>query len=326
MNRLSLVVRCGLAVVVCVSAACAPRLSHARTEPTLGSRAPIVELWTNPTALNERNLRWGPGNQENAPSPRVMYRVLKKDETGYSHGYDVMDPDGRKWSIKIGREAQPEIVLSRILWALGYHQPETYYVTGWQLEGKWDHEGEPARFRLQSGHRTEGEWPWVDNPFAGTQPMHGLIAINFLLNNWDLKTSNNKIYVLGDKKVEATRRYVVQDLGASLGKPRLIPPPGTRNDITDFENSALIKDVRGSDVVLNYRGRHGEILKRLSVADLVWACELMNRLTDAQLNDAFEAAGYTPDIRQRYITKIRAKLREGLDLQPRLAAAPRESR
>jgi hypothetical protein len=40
----------------------------------------------------------------------------------------------------------------------------------------------------------------------------------------------------------------------------------------------------------------------------------MNRLSDAQLDDAFRAAGYAPDIRQRYIAKIRSKIREGLAL------------
>jgi hypothetical protein len=248
-----------------------------------------------------------------------MYTVLKRDETGYSRGYDVVGPDKRKWSIKVGKEAQTEVVVSRILWALGYHQPETYYLTGWQLVGEWKDEGVPARFRLQSDHDSDGEWKWVDNPFAGTAPMHGLIAINLLLNNWDLKTSNNRVYRLGERKTEPLHRYVVQDLGASLGKPRVFPV-GTRNDIDDFETTPLIRDVNGSAVHLNYRGRHGEILERLSVADLIWACELMNRLRDAQLDAAFQAGGYPPDIRQRYIKKIRAKLQEGLALRPLLAA------
>jgi hypothetical protein len=77
-------------------------------------------------------------------------------------------------------------------------------------------------------------------------------------------------------------------------------------------------------VVLNYRGRHGEILERLSVGDLLWACELVNRLRDAQLDDAFKAAEYTPDVRRRYITKIRAKIQEGLALRPLVAAGARE--
>ena len=283
-----------------------------------------MQLWSDPTDVPQRNLLWGAARSDNAPSTRVMYTVTKRDSTGYSPGYDVSGPDGRKWSIKVGKEAQTEVVLSRILWALGYYQPQTYYVTGWQLEGHWKYEGEPARFRLQSDHDTDGEWKWVDNPFAGTRPMHALIVINLLLGNWDFKTSNNRIYVTkgADGPI---RRYVVQDLGAAFGKPRLarsnkllalLPGKvGTRNDIDDFEETKLIRNIKGSEVTLDYRGATGEILETMNVADVIWACELMNRLQDGQLDDAFEAAGYDMATRARYITKIRAKLREGLALR-----------
>ncbi|HEY1304794.1 MAG TPA: hypothetical protein VGF24_14625 [Vicinamibacterales bacterium] len=319
MNRLSVASSAGLIVVVCTTLACAPTLQQTGVQNRPKSAPPMLQLWTDPGDLSQRDLLWGPGRAANAPSKNVRYTVVKRDDSGYSPGYDVVGPDERKWSIKVGPEAQSEVVLSRILWALGYHQPETYYVIGWQLAGDWKYEGEPARFRLQSDHDSDGEWKWVDNPFAGTAPMHGLIAINLLLANWDLKTSNNRIYKIGER--EPSRRYVVQDLGASLGKPRVFPiPVGTRNNIDDFETTTLIKDMEGAVVQLNYRGRHGEILERLSVADVIWACALMNRLRDAQLDAAFRAGGYAPDIRQRYIKKIRAKIQEGLALRP-LAAA-----
>jgi len=77
-----------------------------------------------------------------------------------------------------------------------------------------------------------------------------------------------------------------------------------------------VKKIDGPEVTLDYRGQHRELLRDISIADVVWACELMNRLSDAQLDDAFEAGGYPPNIRERYIRKIRAKLQEGLDLRP----------
>jgi hypothetical protein len=314
--------RLGLVVVVCGMYSCAPVVQRSRVADRPASRAPMLELWRNPTDLTQRDLQWGPGRAANAPAAKATYTVVKVDDTGYSRGYDVVGPDKRHWSIKVGKEAQSEVVLSRILWALGYYQPETYYVKGWQLAGDWKFEGEPARFRLQSDHHSDGEWKWVDNPFAGTTPMHGLIAINLLFNNWDLKTSNNRVYRLDDPRAEPAHRYVVQDLGASLGKPRVFPYPiGTRNDIDDFEAATLIKEVKGSEAVLNYRGRHGEILKRISVDDVIWACELVNRLSDGQLDAAFRAAEYPPDIRRRYIAKIRAKIHEGLALR-QVGAAP----
>jgi hypothetical protein len=316
MNRSLNGASCGLVAIACLMTAC--------THPVLGGspiRQPapqvaVLELWSDPSGLAERDLIWGSGSEAGTPASNEVYTVLALDKTGYSKGYDVKGPDGREWDIKVGNEVQSEIVLSRLLWALGYHQPETYYVTDWQLTGDWEFEGQPARFRLQSDHESDGEWAWLENPFAGTRPLQGLVAINLLLNNHDLKTSNNRIYRLRDPKAEPQRRYVVQDIGASLGKPRGFPyVRGTRNDIDDFEDLNLIRKVSGSRVQLDYRGFHGDILERLSPADVIWACELMNRLSDAQLDDAFRAGGYEPDIRQRYITKLRSKIREGLALR-----------
>lgn len=315
-----------LATVACLSTACG--------RPVLGSEAqikqpaaqvPVVELWSEPTDLAQRDLFWGGSRQADAPSASDIFTVDSLDSTGYSRGYNVTGPDGRKWDIKVGDEVQSEIVLSRIFWALGYYQPQTFYLTGWQLTGEWDKEGQPARFRLQSDHESDGEWAWLDNPFAGTRPLQGLVAIGLVLNNWDLKTSNNRIYRLRDDKAEPAKRYVVQDLGASLGEPRALPyVRGTRNDIDDFEEHQLIRKVKGSKVELDYRGQHTDVLKRLSPADIAWGCDLLNRLSDAQLDDAFRAADFPPDIRQRYITKIRSKIREGLALGTTTGAATTE--
>jgi hypothetical protein len=306
-----------LTALVCLTIACTrPMLAAA---PVKQPAAPVAlqELWSDPKDIAQRNLLWGASRPDNVPSNTDVFTVMAVDRTGYSEGYDVTGPDGREWDIKIGEEVQPEIVLSRILWALGYHQPEMYYVTGWQLAGSWDSEGEPARFRLQSDHDSDGEWAWLDNPFAGTRPLQGLVAINLLLNNHDLKTSNNRIYQLRDSaKAEPRRRYVVQDIGSALGKPRGFPyVRGTRNDIDDYESLDLVRKATDSQVQLDYRGRYANVLERLTRADVIWACELMDRLSDAQLDDAFKAADYAPDLRQRYIAKLRSKIREGLALR-----------
>ena len=315
----------GLIVASFIALNCGrPVINNRPATPEAPPRAPLTELWNEPRDLERRNLLVGSAPTDQAPSKDVEYKVVKLDRSGYSDGYDVVGPDGREWDIKVGKEAQTEVVVSRILWALGYHQPVSYYVTGWKLEGAYEDEGEPARFRLDSDHDNEAEWAWIENPFSNTRALRGLIAINLLLSNWDFKTSNNRVYVTkgADGPV---RRYVVQDLGAAFGKPRLarsnrllalLPGKvGTRNDIEDFEGTRLIRDVRGSEVTLDYRGAAGEILETMNVADVIWACELMNRLQDAQLDDAFEAAGYEPALRARFIAKIRAKLREGLALR-----------
>ena len=315
-----------IVVAACLAASCARPMISSRAR-TPGATISLPELWVEPRNLASRDLRWGPGSAKDAPSPEVEYTVTGLDQTGYSKGFDVTGPDGRRWDIKIGKEAQTEVVLSRVLWALGYHQPDTYYVVGWRLAGTHKGEGEPARFRLQSDHEADGEWQWLDNPFQTSRALNGLAAINLIFSNWDLKDSNNRIYRAAAGVEGPTRRYVVQDLGAALGRPRRFPLAiGSRNAVDEFEHTNLVAKVEGQEVVLNYRGRHRTVLERMSVSDLVWACELMSKLSDVQLDAAFEAAGYTPDIRKRFVTKIRAKIQEGLALQSAIASATTATR
>ena len=305
-----------------------PVINNRPATPDATPRAPLEQLWSEPRDLERRSLLWGSAPADQAPSTETEFKVVKLDTSGYSSGYDVVGPDGRQWDIKVGKEAQTEVVVSRILWAVGYHQPATYYATGWTLEGTYENEGEPARFRLDSDHENDGDWEWLDNPFTDVRPFRGLIAINLLLSNWDFKTSNNRIYIVKGPE-GPVRRYVVQDLGASFGKARLarsntllalLPwKGGTRNDIDDFEETKLIRQVRGSEATLDYRGPRGDILETMNVADVVWACELMNRLHDSQLDEAFKAADYDAGLRARYVAKIRAKIREGLALRARLS-------
>jgi hypothetical protein len=42
----------------------------------------------------------------------------------------------------------------------------------------------------------------------------------------------------------------------------------------------------------------------------------LSRLTDAQWNDAFRAAGYSAEHSRRYVAKIKSKIAEGLSLAP----------
>lgn len=316
----------GILVLCAAASACArPLLEAAPGGPQSRPQSPLSELWIEPRDIAKRDLLWGPGRRDEAPTPGAVYTVTKRDTTGYSRGFDVTSADGREWDIKVGNEVQSEIAVSRILWAVGYHQPAVYYVTDWELSGAWELEGRPARFRLESDHETEGDWRWDDNPFAGTSALRGLIALNVMLNSWDFRTSNNRVYRLTDTRIEPARRYVFQDLGASLGKTRGLPfIVGTRNDVADFESDRLVQRVRGETVELDYRGPNRNAVEQLRVPDIVWACELVERLTDDQLDDAFEAAGYEPDVRQRFVTKLRAKMREGLALRTTQRASAEE--
>ena len=106
--------------------------------------AQMAELRVDPGAA-PRDLFWGVGGRRYAPPPNAAYTLDAKDATGFSVSYDVTSPDGIEWSAKIGPEAQTEVVVSRILWGLGYHQPPIYYLPSWTLDGEAASHGRKAK-------------------------------------------------------------------------------------------------------------------------------------------------------------------------------------
>jgi hypothetical protein len=57
---------------------------------------------------------------------------------------------------------------------------------------------------------------------------------------------------------------------------------------------------------------YGSVVDLVRPADVKWTAELLNQLTDRQWDDAFRAADYSPEVRARFIKKIKAKIAEGL--------------
>ena len=287
----------------------------------------MAELWVDP-GPTPRDLFFGVGGKPLAPSRDVRYRFEAKDETGFSVSYDVTDPDGMEWSAKIGPEAQTEVLVSRLLWGLGYHQPPVYYLPSWTLLQENDDvkKESEARFRPKLDHleRLEEFWSWRDNPFVGTRPFNGLLVILLMLNSTDLKDDNNSTYELKERfpasGPDVRRWYVVRDLGAALGETGKLYP--RRNWIEGFEKEEFIKGVKDGEIEFAFTGRHRDLLKMITAADLRWAARRLQRLTDEQWRDAFRAANYGDAMRDRYLRKIRQKIDEALKVAATAQATP----
>lgn len=280
----------------------------------------MAELWVDP-GRTPRDLFWGVGGSRLAPKPDAPYTFLSRDDTGFSASYDVKGPDGMEWSAKIGPEAQTEVVVSRILWGLGYHQPPVYYLPKWTLERKGEEprvESE-ARFRpkLESLDRLDGFWKWADNPYTGTRQLRGLLVVLLMLNSTDLKDDNNSLYAVKPPSEGAARWFVVRDVGAALGETGKLFP--RRNWLKGFEETGFITAVNGNRVEFDYDGRHQELLDMLTPADVRYGAQLMQRLTDRQLNDAFRAANYAPADAERFIRRLKQKIADGLAVRARPA-------
>lgn len=310
-----------VAGVAFVGAACHTAVMQ-KVEPP-GGPVNASALWVRPDDIGSRDLVGGPGGTRNAPHSSSFEYV--RGETLTSWGYDVKEPDGRHWSVKLGEEVRAEVAASRLLWAIGYHQPANYLVDQWTLTGKHPGPQSAARFRLEEPDRKVVDiWSWTENPFVGTREFEGLLAVNVLLNNWDYKAQNNKVYELKQETGGPARFYVVRDLGASLGMTRkptdLIwflgkgHPEGTKGDVDDFEKQDFVKGVEGDHVVFDHDAMHKGLLNSVSVEDVKWVCGLLNQLSRTQMLDAFRAARYEPATSERYVNKIRSKVAQGLAL------------
>jgi hypothetical protein len=116
--------------VVVATESCAKRVARLVPER---ERSPVVaELWQEPST--PRDLFDGAGGESLAPRDG-SFAFVARDTSGWSPGFDVRDSRGVEWSVKLGAEAQSEVVASRILWGVGFHQPSTYYLHEWMLTG-----------------------------------------------------------------------------------------------------------------------------------------------------------------------------------------------
>ena len=280
------------------------------------SQETLAELWVDP-GPTPRDLFWGIGGEERAPAKDAVYKVKARDEAGFSTSYDVEGPDRIEWSAKIGPEAQTEVVVSRILWGLGYHQPPVYYLPSWNVDlGKGERKRESeARFRpkLSQLKHLKEYWRWADNPFLGAREFRGLLVVMLMLNSTDLKDDNNSIYELAEKWDGAGRWYFPRDVGAALGETGKLYP--RRNWLPGFEKQPFLAEVEERAVRFAYNGRHQELLMMIAPGDVRWAAERMSRLTDAQWRDAFRAGNYSDGDAARYIDRIKEKIADGLALR-----------
>jgi hypothetical protein len=276
----------------------------------------LHELWIDP-GDSPRDLFWGVGGDKFAPPRDAVFTSVARDESGFSVSYDVTSPDGVEWSAKLGPEAQTEVVLSRVLWGLGYHQPPIYYLPKWTVDagGKEPKVESEARFRpkLPQLKHLKDTWRWSDNHFLGARELRGLLVILLMFNSTDLKDDNNGIYELREPWDGASRWYLVRDLGAALGETGKLFP--RRNWWLGFEKHAFITRIRGNRITFDYNGRHQELLTMIQPGDVRWAAERMSRLTDQQWHDAFRAANYAQVDADRYIGRLREKIDDGLALR-----------
>jgi hypothetical protein len=277
--------------------------------------APAV-LWKDPADIGTRDLFNGPGGPDH--TPHGTFKFEKEDLDGTNPKFVVKDQDGVKWKVKLGIEARPETVASRIVWAVGYHTNEDYFVPALQVQEMPGHlhrgqklvdpDGSVHNVRLKrEDEKKIATWSWRDDPFTGTRELNGLRTLMAVINNWDLKDENNAIYEEAGQRI-----FAVSDLGASFGCAcRCWPRNRTKGDPEKYSQSRFIRQLTADTVSFQTPARpsylyavnpkeyvsriHLEwIGRKIPRADAKWMGSLLARLSPQQIHDAFRAAGYSP--------------------------------
>src|SRR5215210_1003803 len=272
-------------------------------------------LWRDPGDVSALDLLNGPGGEEMKPDlSRLTF--VREEKGGYSKKYRVKDGKGRVWVAKIGKEAQPETAATRLVWAAGYVTEITYLAPRATIEGKGTFENVRFEARSENVKRLD-EWDWKANPFAGKRELQGLKILMALIENWDLKDSNNRVLaVSGAGGTEL--HYIVSDLGATFGKTGGQKSPmallrnvkGSRNEPKDYASDKFVEGVEGGMVRFNFSGKNSGLMSDIKAEDARWVGELLSRLTDKQIEDAFRAANYTDEEVRLLSAEVRRRVGE----------------
>lgn len=293
-------------------------------------------LWTDPGDIHARNLYWGSGDEKHQPRPPFEFE--QEDRHGTYPKFDVRDSKGTKWRVKLGVEAQPEVVASRLLWAVGYNVNENYFLPQLHVNKLPPHlhrgqklirnEGDLSNARLQRRRHEKRieNWNWQHNPFVGTREFNGLRVMMALLRNWDLYDLNNA--VLEDESHPGRTLYEVSDVGTGLGGTGLrLRDKNCKNNLNLYRRGRLISRTKPDFVDLSSPAHPSLwfifdlsfyltefqahwVSLRVPRSDARWIGSLLSQLSFDQICDAFRAGGYSPEQAKAFADVLVARIQE----------------
>ena len=130
-----------------------------------------------------------------------------------------------------------------------------------------------------------------------------------MFNATDLKNTNNTRYEHREGDL-VEQWFVVRDIGAALGDTHALAP--RKSHVESFERTPFILGVNNGSVQFAYRGWYKNLVRdRITPDDVAWASNLLGQLTPQQWEQAFNAGGYTPDVANRFIARLRGKIEQG---------------
>jgi hypothetical protein len=297
---------CLLLVLALVSASYAQKQKSSKPKTTLPAGRAV--LW-EPVNTRALDLFEGPGSQDMRPDLSSI-KFIKEEKKGHNKKFRISDGRGRIWIAKLGREARPETAAVRILYGLGYKTEINYLVPTLTIPGKGTFNNVRLEARPDNVERI-GEWKWQSNPFVGSRELQGLKMMMVFMTNWDVLDLQNEILRRGNED-----HYIVSDLGATFGKlgsnnlPVIYRFGRKTGSPRHYIKTSFVKEVENGELKLAYKGKNRKLFKGFKVSEGRWLANLLKRLSDDQIRDAFRAANYAPVDVETYLQAIKNKIRE----------------
>jgi len=295
-----------------------------------------ASLWRDPGNIAEKDMFYGQGGENGQPAP--PFKFIDEDMNGTNPKFNVQDANGAKWRVKLGTESRPEVVASRLLWAVGYYVNDDYLLHVATVEGlhikrgaKLVHNGDQvidARFARKPGKDEKvAIWQWKNNPFRDTREFNGLRVMMAVLNNWDLKDVNNAVYT---NKKTGHQIFLVSDIGATFATNTLETSRSQdKGNVKNYVDSKFITKTTATTVDFGTPGAPTSVLLKsagflaadyakrrgfewigdnIPREDARWIGSMLGQLTRQQLVDAFRAGNFPPESIDEYVAVLQDRI------------------
>lgn len=295
-----------------------------------------AKIWEERGDLTPFRVYWGAASAMADPLSRLPAPPFSRFEkntavNAWSPKANLHDSKGVKWTAKFGPESRSDLVAPRLAWALGFGCVEGYYVPFGSIEGVTSRTDlgrakgwiEPdgsfrtgARFKrhnkdaweVQDAQGEDLNWDEGQNPGVPPEHLSGLLLFDVIVRNYDAQPKNCK--VIHSEGVNGPENwYVVSDMGASFSGRR-----GSKYALSDFrKETSFIKSVTGDMVEMNYLSAisaQGKIHQRIPLAHARWFRKQLEKLTDEEIQAAFDAAYATEGLNRAYASGDPLQIKE----------------
>ena len=297
--------------------------------------AGTAKIWEDRGVLTPSKIYWGAPGLSSDPLPRLPAPPFSKFEPDVNGKATtakakMTDSKGVKWTAKFGEEDHSDTIAPRLAWALGFGAVEGYYLEKGpiqgidpnaklgilkdiiQPDGTFSGGGRFKRHNkdFDTVEDAKGEdmtWDEAHNPGVPSEQLSGLLIFEVMVGNWDAQPKNCKIYHT-DGPSGSENWYIVSDLGATFSGG-----PKKKYVLADYQKDpSFVKSVSKDEVELKFDAvihSQAKLHQKIPLAHAQWFRKQLSKLTDEEIQAAFDAGYATAGLNQAYASGDAAQIK-----------------